>query len=307
MLKILLWVVSQDGRFLNGALKILERQHNGVEVVGVTAGVPIQLVKDGKKVDFIPLDKVDGGGDYDLLLVVGAMGIGMSNITQAARQFNLPEEKLLGDWIVCVPGFTLEKYRRLQRSRLSIFSRNCFGSLLSNKLALQFRSPFVNLSLSDEDFIRFMRHPRVYMEEDLIFASKEYSDWEGFDVATFTCGNVSILMNHYRDFDEAVAKWNERKTRINWYNLFVVSFTDSPESLQKFDALPHGKKICFVPFESDLDSAFYVPPGIRKDLLPPDTKEESSMWETVNLSVLKMKFFYDPFDLLLYVKKTRLF
>ena len=62
MLKILLWVVSQDGRFLNGALKILERQHNGVEVVGVTAGVPIQLVKDGKKVDFIPLDKVDGGG-----------------------------------------------------------------------------------------------------------------------------------------------------------------------------------------------------------------------------------------------------
>ena len=62
MLKILLWVVSQDGRFFNGAMKILERQHNGLEVVGVTAGVPIHLAKDVKKVDFIPLDKVDGGG-----------------------------------------------------------------------------------------------------------------------------------------------------------------------------------------------------------------------------------------------------
>ena len=306
MLKILLWVVSRDGRFFNGALKILERQQNGVEVVGVTAGVPIQLAKDGRTVDFIPLDKVDGG-DYDLLLVVGARQLGMSKIIPTARQFRLPEEKLLGDWIVCIPGFTLDKYRRLQRSRLSIFSRHCFGSLISNFFGLPFRSPFVNLSLTDEDFVRFVRHPRVYMEEDLIFASKEYSDWDGFDVATFTCGNVSILMNHYRDFDEAVAKWNERKTRINWYNLFVVSFTDSPENLQKFDALPYGKKICFVPFESDLDSAFYVPPEIRKQLLPPDTKEELSMWETVNRSVIDMKFFYDPFDLLLYGKKTPLF
>ena len=64
MLKTLLWIVSNDGRFFNGAINILERQHNGVEVAGVTAGVPIQLTKDGKNIPFIPLNELDavGGG-----------------------------------------------------------------------------------------------------------------------------------------------------------------------------------------------------------------------------------------------------
>ena len=101
-------------------MSILERQHNGLEVVGVTANEEIGLVKDGRNVPFIPLDRLTGGG-VDIILVVGARQFGMSKITQAACQLNLPEEKLLGDWIVCIPGFTLEKYRRLQRSHLSIF------------------------------------------------------------------------------------------------------------------------------------------------------------------------------------------
>ena len=56
MLKVLTWIVSDDGRFFQGAMNILERQHNGVELVGVTAGAPIQLAKDGKIVPFIPLN-----------------------------------------------------------------------------------------------------------------------------------------------------------------------------------------------------------------------------------------------------------
>lgn len=62
MLKILLWVVSNDGRFFNGAMQILERQHNGIDLVGVTANVPIQLTKNGEKVNFIPFAEVNGGG-----------------------------------------------------------------------------------------------------------------------------------------------------------------------------------------------------------------------------------------------------
>lgn len=61
MLKILLWVVSNDGRFFNCALNILERQHNGIELVGVTASNPIQLAKDGKSIPFIPLSEAVGG------------------------------------------------------------------------------------------------------------------------------------------------------------------------------------------------------------------------------------------------------
>ncbi|MBR4642668.1 MAG: DUF1919 domain-containing protein [Selenomonadaceae bacterium] len=293
MLKILTWVVSNDSRFFNGAMNILERQHNGVEVVGVTANVPI--VKDGKKVTFIPLAEVDGGGDYDLILVVGARQIGMNKITQAARQFRLPEEKLLGDWIVCIPGFTLKKYRQLQRSRLSIFSMNCFGGLISHTLGLPFLTPFINMYTSDKEFVRFLRAARVYMEERLVLKETAWQEALHFDYPIVTLGNIDIHMNHYSDFDEAVKIWKRRKARINWYNLFVTAYTESEEILQEFDDLPYSKKVCFVPFKSNLDSAWYITP--QKDL---------EFWNVVNQFGTNPPFYYDVFDMLLYGKKTQL-
>lgn len=256
MLKVLLWVVSNDGRFFQGAMNILERQHNGLELVGVTAGAPIQLAKDGKIVSFVSLSEVDGGGGYDLLLVVGAKEIGMSKITKAARQLRLPEEKLLGDWIVCIPSFTLKKYRQLQRSRLSIFSVNCFGGMISNLLGLPFRSPFVNLYLDNEDFIKFLRAPRIYLEERLFYKCQKLDSTKTIEFPVATLGNISINMMHYKTFEESVEMWERRKPRINWYNIFAVMWTENQEDLKKFDELPYGKKNLFrafqVRFEFDL-------------------------------------------------------
>ena len=188
----------------------------------------------------------------------------------------MPEEKLLGDWIVCVPGFTLEKYRRLQRSRLSIFSRHCYGSLISNFFGLPFRSPFVNLSLGDEDFVRFMRQP--------------------FPVLSL--GDIILNMKHYTSTDEAVAKWNERKTRINWYNLLAIGFANSEKILEQFDELPYGKKVCFVSFKSDLDSAWYINPDIDK--------QATDLRGRIDSFGGGKFFYYDLFDMLLYGKKTPL-
>ena len=62
MKKIFIWMVSNDIRFLNAAVNILERQHNGVEIIGVTVPAEINFVWDDRKVPFIPLDKLTGGG-----------------------------------------------------------------------------------------------------------------------------------------------------------------------------------------------------------------------------------------------------
>lgn len=100
----------------------MEQQHDDIELIGEAAGEDIT--------------KFDRKKNYDILLVVGAKQIGMSAVAKNAVQFNLPVEKLLGDWIVCIPGFMLDKYRQLQHSRPSIFSRNCFGGILSHTLGL---------------------------------------------------------------------------------------------------------------------------------------------------------------------------
>ena len=281
MLRVLLWVVSNDYRFLNGAINILDRQHKGIEVVDTVKGI-----------DFSKVDE----GDYEIL-VIGAKQIGMNRITQAACQLRLPEEKLLGDWIVTIPGFTLNKYRQLQRSRLSIFSRNCFGGLISNTLGLRFLSPFVNMFFREQEYIRFLHELRIYMEEDLQLKETAWEKNLKFDYPIFKLGNVDIHMNHYRDFDEAVKIWERRKARINWYNLFVTAYTDNEEFLREFDSLPYGKKVCFVPFKSDLDSAWYI----NREL----TRKEY-FWRTVNDFGSGNPFYYDPFDMLLYGKKTPL-
>ncbi len=297
MLKTLLWVVSNDGRFFQGALNILERQHNGIELVGVTAGAPIGIVKDGKQIPFIPLAEVDRGGVYDVLLVIGAKQIGMSEIVKASRQLKLPEEKLLGDWIVCIPGFTLDKYRKLQRSRLSIFAMNCFGGIMYHTLGLPFRSPFINMWLHASEYIRFLHAPRVYMEEKLVLKEMVWNDVFQYHHPISTLGNIDIVMNHDPNFDDVIAKWERRRPKINWYNLFVTAYTESEEILEQFDALPYGKKVCFVPFKSDLDSAWYINREITK---------KEHWYITVNDFAKGYPFYYDPFDMLLYGKKTPL-
>ena len=277
MLKILLWVVSKDKQFLQDAVNILERQHNGLEIVGKVAGE-----------DISNFDR-----EVDVILVIGAKNIGMSKITQAARQLKLSEEKLLGDWIACIPGFTLKNYRRLQRSRLSIFSMNCFGGILSHTLGLPFRSPFVNMFMGEEGFINLLREPRIYMEKNFVLKKMEWQSVLKFNYPVVTLGNVDIHMNHCKTFDDAITKWNERKERINWYNLFVTMYTDNKEILREFDALPYSKKVCFVPFKSDLDSAWYINPEIKHGF---------SFWNVVNTFGMGDPFYYDPFDMLLYGK-----
>ena len=222
----------------------------------------------------------------------------MAEVTKFAKSIKLDVDKLLGDWIVCIPGFTLQKYRQLQHSKLSIFAIDCFGGLITNLMGLPFRSPFINLFMNPSEYIRFLRSPRVYMEEKLVFQKTAFEHNLKFDYPIFTMGNVSVNMNHYPDFDAAVEIWNKRKQRINWYNLFVTMHTEKQEILEQFDELPYSKKVCFVPFKSNLDSAWYVDPKIKND---------SYFGHAIHLFGRGDKpSYYDMFDMLLYGKKTPL-
>ena len=51
---------------------------------------------------------------------------------------------------------------------------------------------------------------------------------------------------HYKSKEEAAEKWNRRKERIQWDNLFFKMSEQNlcnPEILKKFDSLPAEKKI----------------------------------------------------------------
>ena len=125
----------------------------------------------------------------------------------------------------------------------------------------------------------------------------QWNDNLKFDYPVVKLGDIELNMNHYRSFDEAVKTWERRTARINWDNLFVTMHTEDEKILQEFDALPYEKKACFVSFKSDLPSAWYINPELRKGL---------PFWGIIVRFAQGSPLCYDPFDMLLYGKKTQL-
>ena len=198
-----------------------------------------------------------------------------------------------------MPGFTVEKYERLKESRLSILSMNCFGGILYHQFDMPFLSPCINMFFEYyEQWLDFLESPKEYMGEQLQFLRMQYNESDKLIFPRYKLKNVEIGMNHYDDCDMAEQKWYERIGRVNWENIFAVMFTDRRDILDRFDKLPYKKKACFVPFETDLESGFYL--DLNKTGLP--------LWDAMNRFGYGWNdvWYYDLFDLLLEGKKTPL-
>jgi len=301
-IRVMAWVPNpKEVGTLNPSLKALSTSTppDFLTICGVTGPTPMQAGGPSGRIPYCsPQELLQE--DFDILLILtGENGRQKAaSIRSTLQGYGLDPQKYLFDFVACTPGFSWRKYRKLVKGHVSMLSLNCFAGFLSHSLALRFHTPTINMFFEEEGFIRMMRHPRIYFEEPLEFDRTEYQETLHFDYPVYRLGDVFVHMNHYPDFAAAEATWYERVRRINWYNLFVVMFTERPEIAEAFDALPFSKKVCLVPFRSDLDSAWQI-----------DTKAtgtELPLWDAVNHFGAGAPFFYDPFDMLLYGKKTQL-
>lgn len=93
---------------------------------------------------------------------------------------------------------------------------NCIGGILFHDLGIQFRSPTVNTMIYQPDFVKFVLNLDYYLAQELVFFNKP-----GYVCPCAQLGDITIHFTHYATPEEATAKWNERKTRIDKDNLFV--------------------------------------------------------------------------------------
>lgn len=149
------------------------------------------------------------------------------------------------------------KRLRLKNRNATIISSNCNGEFIYYDMRMPFLSPTINLSFDMNDYVKLLENLQWYMSQPIT----PYPD-ERFN---FPCGmlaDIEIRFNHYKTFEEAVEKWEERKRRINWDNLYVMAIDGdncSEESLQRFDALPYKHKVIFTHCpRPDIKSAFYL-------------------------------------------------
>lgn len=149
------------------------------------------------------------------------------------------------------------KRMKLKNKSASIIASNCNGTFIYYDMKLKYLSPTINLSFDMNDFVKMLEDLKWYMNLDVV----PYED-KRFDYPTGMIGDIEIKFNHYNSFDEAVNKWNERKERINYDNLFVLGVeTDgcTYETLKKFDQLPYKNKVIFTHKSyPEFKSAYYI-------------------------------------------------
>lgn len=158
-------------------------------------------------------------------------------------------------------------YKEIKRLRLknrdaTIIASNCIGTYIYHDMKLQFRSPTINLSFDMNDYVKLLENLRWYMEQPVLPCEDPR-----FDFPCGMLGDVEICFNHYKSFEDATEKWEQRKKRIDWDNLYVIGVDRDNctyDSIKRFDALPYKNKVIFThKHYPEIASAYYLP-GFEK-------------------------------------------
>ena len=174
----------------------------------------------------------------------------------------------------------LEKYLKgkyfnlkINKNDFTIISNNCWGTFIYKKFGVPYNSPFVNLFIFPEDYIKLLKNFSKDSLSNIEFINKEQSKFTNRLITYGESYNnnypigllnkeVELHFLHYTSKEDAFQKWNRRLEKMNFERL-IFKFSDTnqckDESIKEFDELDLPNKVCFTakPF-SQLESVIYL-------------------------------------------------
>ena len=197
--------------------------------------------------------------------------------------------------------------RRYRNSKLinkdfSIISNNCWGGSIYQKLNLPYTSPTIGLYFYADDYIKFLSNLDYYLSLTPIIIQKKDSKYkEELDKLKvyryFPIGkldDIEIIFVHYRNDEDAIAKWEKRKQRLNIDNL-IVKFNDQnnfqEKHLVEFEQLPYRYKICFTAKKYSFGKSLVVKSRHNREYIKSDMrcfKKPINMINFINKMVYKV-------------------
>lgn len=185
--------------------------------------------------------------------------------------------------------------KSLNNKNFTIISRDCIGGELYHQNGLKFLSPTINLFFTPEDFNYFCLNLKSYIYGKLVELKDSNINYPlGQLIPRKNSHNKKIIavhFMHYESFGIAKRKWNERKQRINFDNLFVInSFcyprevaTFSKTLLEEWNKIKY-KKVVLVDQKYGFDNEFII----KK---PEECAEYAWLLSPINGSKSNMKVF----------------
>ncbi len=145
----------------------------------------------------------------------------------------------------------------LKNREFTIISNNCWGGIMYQYYGLEYRTPFIGLFIPMPCYIKLLSDFDAAMAADLSFIEAGQSEYyrkipdladKKYPIGVLP-GGIEIHFLHYKSREEARAKWEKRKSRINKNNMLVkmaeIDFC-TKELIEKFDNLPFKNKICYT-------------------------------------------------------------
>lgn len=136
----------------------------------------------------------------------------------------------------------------LKNTDFTLISNNCIAGIIYNDLGLQFRTPTVNLYISGEEYLNFVKNFKIYISSPMFDVTE--MEKKGFPVGKiiphdFQYPPIKVYFQHYQKFEDAFETWRRRSERINYENIyFLWEFFDElydVSLLKEFDELPIKK------------------------------------------------------------------
>ena len=135
--------------------------------------------------------------------------------------------------------------KNLKNSDFSVIASDCFGTFVYHNLGQKFNSPTINLFISQNDFLNFVSHLKEYLDAEL-FEIEDKNVKYPVGGLTYNAQTIRIDFMHYSSFEQAKIKWNERKQRVDFSNIYIIQVVAekiTQEYLNDFSALPYKNKL----------------------------------------------------------------
>ena len=98
--------------------------------------------------------------------------------------------------------------------------------------------------MEGDDFVKFCTNINYYLNVEM---SQVEQTEKNYPVVRLD--DITLYCVHYNSFEEVKQKWNERKKRICWDNVFfMMAMRDgaTQQDVEAFDKLPYKNKVVFV-------------------------------------------------------------
>lgn len=166
--------------------------------------------------------------------------------------------------------------KRIKSRDFTIISNNCWAGKVYQYFDMPYLSPTVGLYFFAEDYLKFISDLHYYFSLELNFISADKSKYRDIliqrkhtNVPIAHLGDIEIIFLHYHSEEEVQEKWERRKKRVNYDNIFI-KFSKmnlcTEDDIEKFSVLPFQNKFVLNTCKKTKYSCEYYWSGRSNDL-----------------------------------------